>query len=71
VTGEKRGREDSESDFLWESLPRRVKESEIAPNYHDYHGNFDAEIFEEIFTDLCNTLERRYGSCHIHLDGAK
>jgi hypothetical protein len=67
ATGDKCGR----GKFPWDSLPDCVKESKIAPNYHDYHGNFTAELFEQIFDRLCKKLEQNYGSCHIHLDGAK
>lgn len=36
----------------------------------DYHGNFDAPQFERWFTDLCITLQSKYGGCNIHMDGA-
>ncbi|ETP03592.1 hypothetical protein F441_19461 [Phytophthora nicotianae CJ01A1] len=35
----------------------------------DYHGNFDAALFEKWFTKLCMTLQQ-YGNCIIHMDGA-
>ncbi|DBA03737.1 TPA: hypothetical protein N0F65_004154, partial [Lagenidium giganteum] len=37
----------------------------------DYHGNVDSELFENRFYELCETLHNRYGSCRIHMDGAK
>ena len=67
--GQKRGRK-SKDEELWHTMPQVVKDAQIAPDYHDYHGNFNAEIFESLFDDLCKTLQR-YGSCHIHMDGAK
>ncbi|KAE9224187.1 hypothetical protein PF002_g14766 [Phytophthora fragariae] len=35
----------------------------------DYHGNFNAELFERWFEDLCQTLQR-IGGCNIYMDGA-
>ncbi|GMF47332.1 unnamed protein product [Phytophthora fragariaefolia] len=35
----------------------------------DYHGNFDADLFEKWLTKLCMTLQQ-YGHCIIHMDGA-
>ncbi|OQR84087.1 hypothetical protein ACHHYP_13910 [Achlya hypogyna] len=37
----------------------------------DYHGNFNAELFEMWFQELCNTLFDLYGPCIIHMDGAR
>jgi len=37
---------------------------------NDYHGNFNAELFEKWFKRLCISLKKNYGSCIIHLDGA-
>ena len=36
----------------------------------DYHGNFTAEIFEDLFDKLCANINDRYGSVDIHMDGA-
>ncbi|PKC51707.1 hypothetical protein RhiirA1_447463 [Rhizophagus irregularis] len=36
----------------------------------DYHGNFNAEIFEDLFSTLCETLHEKYGPVNIHMDGA-
>ena len=36
----------------------------------DYHGNFNAENFEDLFLTLCKTLHEKYGSVCIHMDGA-
>ena len=36
----------------------------------DYHGNFNAEIFEDLFSMLCSTLHEKYGPVNIHMDGA-
>jgi hypothetical protein len=43
----------------------------IAPNTVDYHGNINADIFEALFKNLCIKLRDEYGSCDIHMDGAK
>ena len=58
-------------DELWRTVPDFVRECQIAPDFHDYHGNFTADLFERLFTNLCCTLREDYGVCHIHMDGAK
>jgi uncharacterized protein with WD repeat len=35
----------------------------------DYHGHFTAEEFEQLFKNLCKSLDH-YGNCMIHMDGA-
>lgn len=37
----------------------------------DYHGNFNAQLFQKWFKKLCATLHRLHGSCVIIMDGAK
>ncbi|GBC22902.2 hypothetical protein H257_11777 [Rhizophagus irregularis DAOM 181602=DAOM 197198] len=54
----------------WNDIPDVVKEANIVPNQIDYHGNFTAEIFENLFSTLCKTLQEKYGSVCIHMDGA-
>lgn len=54
----------------WSDVPDVVKEANIVPNQVDYHGNFTAEIFEDLFSTLCKTLYEKYGSVIIHMDGA-
>ncbi|PKY48010.1 hypothetical protein RhiirA4_463452 [Rhizophagus irregularis] len=54
----------------WNDVPDVVKEANIVPNQVDYHGNFTAEIFEDLFSTLCETLQEKYGSVCIHMDGA-
>jgi transposase len=56
---------------LWREVPAVVREAGIAPDFHDYHGNFNAELFERLFEKLCVILHDDYGSCNIHMDGAK
>lgn len=65
-----RGRAAAE-DELWRTVPAFVRESAVAPDFHDYHGNFTAELFERLFERLCDTLAADYGPCHIHMDGAR
>jgi transposase len=55
----------------WETVPEVVLQSNIAPTQVDYHGNFTADIFEDLFSKLCESLQNEYGDCHIHMDGAK
>ena len=54
----------------WNDVPDVVKEANIVPNQVDYHGNFTAEIFEDLFSTLCKTLHEKYGPVIIHMDGA-
>jgi transposase len=54
----------------WNDVPDIVKDSNIVPNQVDYHGNFNAEIFEDLFSTLCQTLYENYGPVNIHMDGA-
>ncbi|OQR85346.1 hypothetical protein ACHHYP_11920 [Achlya hypogyna] len=37
----------------------------------NYHGNFNSELFEMWFHNLCRTLAVNFGTCIIHLDGAR
>ena len=54
----------------WNDIPDVVKDANIVPNQIDYHGNFNAEIFESLFSTLCKTLHEKYGPVDIHMDGA-
>ena len=36
----------------------------------DYYGNFNADIFEDLFSTLCKTLHENYGPVNIHMDRA-
>ncbi|KAH9078621.1 hypothetical protein Ae201684P_019700 [Aphanomyces euteiches] len=57
---------------MWSSLRKKRKQGrEDANEDDDYHGNFTADLFERWFEKLCLTLERTYGKCVIHMDGAK
>jgi transposase len=55
----------------WRTIPLTVQEANIAPDRMDYHGNFNADIFENLFTKLCEQLQQSYGACEIHMDGAR
>lgn len=54
-----------ESLVMWDS----AKKGSSDPD-DDYHGNFNAELFEIWFTKLCMSLQQDYGECSVHLDGA-
>jgi len=76
VTGKARGHQGGrgrrpQDNKDWSTVPEFVRESGIAPDLHDYHGNFNASLFERLFKELCQTLSNDYGPCHIHMDGAK
>ncbi|CAG8709054.1 21085_t:CDS:2 [Rhizophagus irregularis] len=64
-----RGRKRSNAEE-WNDVPNVVKDANIVPNQMDYHGNFNAEIFEDLFSTLCETLHEKYGPVNIHMDGA-
>ncbi|CAG8451897.1 8946_t:CDS:10 [Scutellospora calospora] len=55
----------------WETVLDAVKMAGIVPDKVDYHGNFNAEVFERIFENLCENLSNDYGPCVIYMDGAK
>ncbi|CAB5092983.1 unnamed protein product [Rhizophagus irregularis] len=64
-----RGRKRSNAEE-WNDVPNVVKDANIVLNQMDYHGNFNAEIFEDLFSTLCETLHEKYGPVNIHMDGA-
>jgi hypothetical protein len=37
----------------------------------DYHGNFTAEIFENLFDKLYANIKEQYELVDIHMDGAR
>ena len=47
-----------------------VKDANIIPDQTDYHGNFNADIFENLFEKLCESISIKYGVVDIHMDGA-
>jgi hypothetical protein len=64
-----RGRKRNNAE-KWNDIPDVVKDTNIVPNQVDYHGNFNANIFEDLFSTLCKTLHETYGFVNIHMDGA-
>ncbi|GES95996.1 hypothetical protein H257_11777 [Rhizophagus clarus] len=65
-----RGRKRNDAEE-WSNIPNVVKGANITPNQIDYHGNFNVEIFENLFATLCETIYKKYGSVNIHMDGAR
>lgn len=58
------------AEFVPDSL--KIWEAKAAEKEDDdYHGNFDAEIFDGWFDDLCYTAMMQYGPVIFHMDGAK
>ena len=55
----------------WDNIPDVIRNSNIAADHVDYHRNFTAEIFEDLFEKLCANLKEQYGSVDIHMDGAR
>ncbi|KAI8148767.1 hypothetical protein BJV82DRAFT_708648 [Fennellomyces sp. T-0311] len=54
-----------------EELARVCKNAKVAPDYNDYHGNFNAVLLERLFERLCKKVEDLGFECTIHIDGAK
>src|SRR5260363_307551 len=52
-------------------VPDAIKNANIVPDEVDYRGNFNAEVFEKIFKNLCEILKSDYGPCIFHMDGAR
>ncbi|OWY92546.1 hypothetical protein PHMEG_00038408 [Phytophthora megakarya] len=50
---------------VWNEFKTRKKDE---PD--DYHGNFNSELIEKWFEELCITLRDNNGGCNIHMDGA-
>ena len=65
-----RGRKRANADE-WTNIPDVIRNSNIVANNVDYHGNFTAEIFEDLFDKLCANIKKCYGSVVIHMDGTK
>lgn len=56
--------------FVCESV--RIWEASAAEKEDDdYHGNFNADLFETWFEELCYFAMMEFGSVRIHMDGAK
>ena len=65
-----RGRKRINAD-AWADIPEVIRNSNIAADHVDYHGNFTAEIFENLFDKLCANIRERYGPVDIHMDSAR
>ncbi|KAI8146942.1 hypothetical protein BJV82DRAFT_665046 [Fennellomyces sp. T-0311] len=66
-TGDKRKRTPGRSPTKstpkeWKNLPKCVKDAKIAPDYNDYHDNFNADLFERLFERLCKKNWRTWAS---------
>jgi arsenate reductase-like glutaredoxin family protein len=60
----------SDSD-PWRTVNNIIRESDIVPQCHDYHGSFTADLFETILKRLCDRLTLTgHSGCDIHMDGA-
>ena len=65
-----RGRKRLNADE-WENIPDTIRNANLVADQSDYHGNFNAEIFEDLFEKLCAGIKDRYGPVCIHMDGAR
>ncbi|KAH9114581.1 hypothetical protein AeMF1_011351 [Aphanomyces euteiches] len=71
VSGVITGRFVETSLVMWPSSRKAKRTRGVADSGDDYHGNFNSQLFEKWFRELCVTLATLYGSCNIHMDGAK
>jgi hypothetical protein len=70
IPARKPGRPAANSN-VWTSVPPFVRNANITPDTIDYHGNFNADIFEKLFKKLGKRLHEEFSGCIIHMDGAK
>jgi hypothetical protein len=54
----------------WDNIPKVIQNSNIAADHIDYHRNFTAEIFKDLFDKLCANIKECYRLVNIHMDGA-
>ncbi|KAI8597883.1 hypothetical protein EDD21DRAFT_203388 [Dissophora ornata] len=67
----KRSKDGDNDNNVWNNVPQEVKDAKVIAVDHDYHGNFNAELFDRLFQRICQNLEAmNLGPCNIHLDGA-
>jgi hypothetical protein len=59
---------------IWNDLPSEIRDAanaNIIATGNDYHGNFNANLFDKLMLQLCTGLEEMgLKNCKIHLDGA-
>ncbi|OAQ28301.1 hypothetical protein K457DRAFT_126709 [Linnemannia elongata AG-77] len=56
---------------LWNDVPQMIRDAGIIAPTMDYHGNFTAELFDDLFARICQNLQKMgLEKCRIHLDGA-
>lgn len=55
----------------WDDVSEVVRNSNIIVDHVNYHSNFTAKIFEDLFEKLCDDIKRCYGLADIHMDGAR
>jgi len=56
---------------VWDNIPEVIQNSNIVADHIDYHENFIAEIFKDLFDKFYANIKKRYGSVNIHMDGAR
>ncbi len=52
----------------WDNISEIIKDANIVFNQVDYHENFNAEIFENLFLILYKTFYEKYRPVNIHID---
>ncbi|CAG8663714.1 5032_t:CDS:1, partial [Scutellospora calospora] len=52
------------------NIPDTIHNTNIVANQNDYHGNFNSEIFKNLFEKLCADIKDQYRSIDIHIDRA-
>ena len=49
----KNGKSNAKDGDLWQQVRGFVQEKGVVATGHDYHGNFNSDLFDAIFTRLC------------------
>lgn len=56
---------------LWNDVPQTIRDAGIIAPTMDYHGNFTADLFDDLFARICQNLQKMgLEKCRIHLDVA-
>ena len=62
-----RGRKQANAD-VWDNISEVIQNSNIAVNHIDYHENFTAEIFKDLFDKFCINIKKYYGPVNIYMN---
>ncbi len=65
-----RGRKWANAD-AWDNISEVIQNSNITADYINYHENFTAKIFEDLFDKLYANIKEHYEPVNIHIDSAQ